>query len=94
MNKAELIDAISNQTDLTKAEVGRALDAFVETVISTVANGDGVALTGFGVFKPVHKAAREGRNPATGASIQIPESTAPKFQPGTTFKNRVGGAGK
>ena len=94
MNKAELIDALSDQTGLAKANVTRVLDALVETVMSTVASGDSVALTGFGAFKPVHRPAREGRNPATGAVIQVPESTVPKFQPGATFKGRMENVGK
>ncbi len=89
MNKAELIDAVADSTGQAKTEIGKTLDALVETITATVASGDTVALAGFGTFKAVLRAAREGRNPATGESIQVPESTVPKFQPGATFKSRV-----
>lgn len=94
MNKSELIDAIADATDQPKTEISKTLEALVETIVTTVANGDGsgkheVALAGFGTFKSQHRAAREGRNPATGETIQVPETTVPKFQPGATFKSRV-----
>ncbi|WP_439897116.1 HU family DNA-binding protein [Methylomagnum ishizawai] len=89
MNKSELIDAIADTSGQTKTEIGKTLDALLETITATVAKGEPVALAGFGTFKATYRAAREGRNPATGATIQVPESTVPKFQPGATFKNRV-----
>jgi len=94
MNKAELIDALSDKSNLTKADAGRVLDALVDTVMAAVAAGDSVALIGFGSFKAVRRPAREGRNPATGEPIQIPESTVPKFQPGAVFRSRVENSGK
>jgi len=94
MNKAELIDALSDKSNLTKADADRVLDALVETVMVAVAAGGSVTLIGFGSFKPVRRPAREGRNPATGEPIHIPESTVPKFQPGAAFKSRVENAGK
>jgi DNA-binding protein HU-beta len=92
MNKSELIDSIAEATGQAKTEIGKTLDALLETVTATVAGGDAVALAGFGTFKPVVRAAREGRNPATGQPLQVPECTVPKFQPGATFKSRVADA--
>ena len=91
MNKAELIQALSDKTGLTKSDAEKTLNAFVETVMDAVADGQEVALIGFGTFKPAHRAAREGRNPATGATIRIEASTQPKFAPGAVFKNKVNG---
>lgn len=90
MNKAELIQSVAEFTGQSKAEVGRMLDALLETVMSTVANGEGVALLGFGTFKQGHRDARQGRNPATGESIAISAKTFPKFLPGGEFKRRLG----
>ena len=71
MNKTELIDAIAAAADLPKASAGRALDAVVDSITETLAKGDQVSLVGFGTFAVKHRAAREGRNPQTGATIQI-----------------------
>ena len=89
MNKAELIQAIADTTGLTKADTDKTLLAFMDTVMDTVAKGEDVALVGFGTFKTAHRAAREGRNPATGESIHIEASVQPKFAPGALFKNKV-----
>ena len=91
MNKAELIQALSDATGLTKADTDKTLLAFMDTVMDTVAKGEDVALVGFGTFKAAHRAAREGRNPATGESIHIEASVQPKFAPGALFKNKVNG---
>ena len=91
MNKSELIQALSDKTGLTKADTDKTLLAFMETVMDTVAKGEDVALVGFGTFKVAHRAAREGRNPATGESIHIEASVQPKFAPGALFKNKVNG---
>lgn len=91
MNKAELIQALSDKTGQTKADTEKTLNALVETIIDTVADGQEVALIGFGTFKAAHRAAREGRNPATGATIQIEASVQPKFAAGAVFKNKVNG---
>lgn len=91
MNKAELIQAITDKTGLTKAETDKTLTAFMDTVMEAVAEGQDVALVGFGTFKVAHRAAREGRNPATGEALQIAASVQPKFAPGALFKNKVNG---
>ncbi len=94
MNKAELIDTLAGQTDQTKADITRTLDALLDTIEATVARGDKVQLVGFGTFETQHRAARTGRNPQTGAAIEIAEATLPKFSPGKAFKDRVAEAHK
>jgi DNA-binding protein HU-beta len=91
MNKSELIDAVAKDADLTKADAERALNATIETIVKVVAKGDTVTLIGFGTFKSVKRAARTGRNPATGAVLKIAASTLPKFSAGATFKTAVNG---
>ncbi|MCP5268109.1 MAG: HU family DNA-binding protein [Zoogloeaceae bacterium] len=89
MNKSELIDAMAAGADISKAAAGRALDAAVAAITTTVAKGDNVTLVGFGSFKPAKRAARTGKNPKTGAAIKIPATTVPKFSAGATFKAAV-----
>ena len=91
MNKSELIEAIANSAELTKADAERALNATIAAVVKAVAKGDTVTLVGFGTFKTVKRAARTGRNPATGAALKIAASTSPKFTAGATFKTAVAG---
>jgi len=91
MNKSELIEAIAQSAELTKADAERALNATIETIVKAVAKGDTVTLVGFGTFKTVKRAARTGRNPATGAVLKIAASTSPKFTAGATFKTAVAG---
>jgi DNA-binding protein HU-beta len=91
MNKSELIEAIAKSAELTKADAERALNATIEAVVKAVAKGDTVTLVGFGTFKSVKRAARTGRNPATGAALKIAASTSPKFTAGATFKAAVAG---
>ena len=89
MNKTELIDAIAAAADLPKASAGRALDAVVDSITETLAKGDQVSLVGFGTFAVRHRAAREGRNPQTGATIQIKASNVPGFKAGKALKDAV-----
>ena len=89
MNKAELIDSITEKTGHTQADTIKTLDALIETIEATVAGGGKVQLVGFGNFEPHHRAARAGRNPQTGEPIEIAEATLPKFTPGKLFKDRV-----
>jgi DNA-binding protein HU-beta len=91
MNKGELIDAIAEKTDLTKRTADELLSATIEVIMETVANGEKVTLVGFGTFEPRTRAAREGRNPQTGATIQIAATTVPAFSAGKLFKDKVGG---
>lgn len=89
MNRQELIDAIAEDTEASKAATTRFLDAFIDRVQKTVAAGDKVKLTGFGTFEKAEVAARTGRNPKTGEAIPIPRSQRPKFTPGALFKSLV-----
>ena len=91
MNKSELIEAIAKESELTKADAERALAATLAAIVKAVAKGDTVTLVGFGTFKSTKRAARTGRNPATGAAIKIAASTAPRFTAGATFKTAVAG---
>ena len=90
MNKRELIDAVSGRLG-NKKSATEAVNAVLETIQSTVAAGDKVAITGFGVFEKSERPARTARNPATGATVQVPESSVPKFRPGADFKALVNG---
>ncbi len=91
MNKSELVDAVAKAAELTKADAERALNATIDAVVKAVVKGDTVTLVGFGTFKSVKRAARAGRNPATGAALKIAASTSPKFSAGATFKTAVAG---
>jgi DNA-binding protein HU-beta len=92
MNKRDLIDAISGRLG-DKKSATEALNAVLDTIQSAVANGDKVAITGFGVFEKSDRPARTARNPATGAPIQVAASSVPKFRAGADFKALVN-AGK
>src|ERR1700681_1009664 len=85
MNKRDLIDALSGRLG-DKKSATEALNAVLETIQSVVASGDKVAITGFGVFEKSERPARTARNPATGATIEVPKSSAPKFRAGAGFK--------
>ncbi len=90
MNKTELIDALAAKVDgLPKTKIAALIDAFTETVSESLAKGDTVALIGFGTFKVSQRAARTGRNPQTGAELNIPASKAPTFSAGATLKAAV-----
>ena len=90
MNKRDLIDAISGRLGGKKTAT-EAVNAVLDTIQSTVARGDKVAITGFGVFEKTVRPARTARNPATGASIRVPKSNVPKFRAGADFKAVVNG---
>jgi DNA-binding protein HU-beta len=89
MNKSELISAISESSDLTKADAGRALDATVAVITESLAKGESVTLIGFGTFEVRDRAARTGRNPRTGETIQIKASKNAAFKPGKALKDAV-----
>ena len=82
MNKTELITAMAEASGLTKKDCDTALNAFVDTLQTALKSGDKVQLLGFGTFEVKERAARIGKNPATGATIEIPASKAPAFKPG------------
>ena len=89
VNKQELIDAIAAAADLPKASAGRALDAVVDSITDSLKKGDQVSLVGFGTFSVKHRAARQGRNPQTGATIEIKASNVPSFKAGKALKDSV-----
>jgi DNA-binding protein HU-beta len=89
MNKSELIDAMANASELTKADAGRALDAFMSSVTGALKSGDSVALVGFGTFAVKDRAERKGRNPQTGAEITIKAAKIPSFKAGKGLKDSV-----
>jgi DNA-binding protein HU-beta len=88
MNKRDLIDAISSRMG-DKKTAAEAVNAVLETIQKTVAKGDKVAITGFGVFEKTIRPARMARNPATGAAIKVPRTSVPKFRAGADFKAMV-----
>ena len=87
MNKTELIDSIATQADISKAAAGRALDAAVETIKAALKAGDTVNLIGFGTFAVGKRAARTGRNPRTGKTLEIKAAKSPKFRAGKGLKD-------
>ncbi len=89
MNKSELIDAIASGADVSKASAGRALDSAIGAIMGALKSGDSVALVGFGTFSVKHRAARSGRNPQTGAEIQIAAANVPSFKAGKALKDSV-----
>lgn len=89
MNKSELVDSIAASAGLTKADAGRALDAFVKGVTRALRRGDSVSLVGFGTFSVRRRAARMGRNPRTGQTIHIAASNNPAFKAGKALKDAV-----
>jgi DNA-binding protein HU-beta len=91
MNRKDLIDALAAKTGSTKADADRSLTALIDIVTATLKKGDNVALVGFGTFEVRKRAARNGRNPATGAALKIKASKAPAFKAGATLKAAVNG---
>lgn len=89
MNKAELIDAVAEGADISKADATRAVDAVVEQITNALKSGDQVTLIGFGTFAVKDRAARTGRNPRTGEPIDIPASKVPGFKAGKALKDAV-----
>ena len=89
MNKSELIEAIAASADISKAAAGRALDAITDSITGALKEGDQVALVGFGTFLVKDRAARTGRNPQTGAPIQIAAAKIPSFKAGKALKDAV-----
>ena len=89
MNKTELISAMAEKSGLSKKDSEKALKAFEEAVTQELKNGGKVQLVGFGIFDVAERAAREGRNPQSGAPMKIPASKAPRFKVGKTLKDAV-----
>jgi len=89
MTKAELIEKVASKTKVSKADAGRVLSGFLESVTQSLSKGDSVTLVGFGTFSVGKRAARKGRNPQTGASINIPATKVPRFKSGKDLKDAV-----
>ncbi len=89
MNKAQLVEAIASTANLSKVDAGRALNAVTDIITSSLSDGEGVQLTGFGSFMVRDRAARTGRNPQTGTSIAIPATRIAAFKAGKNLKESV-----
>jgi DNA-binding protein HU-beta len=89
MNRGELVDAIAAKAEVTKKDADTLIGAVLDTIMEAVAAGDKVTLVGFGSFESRERAAREGRNPQTGKTLQIPATTVPAFSAGKQFKDMV-----
>jgi len=89
MNKSELIEAISDSADISKAAAGRALEGMVDAITAAMKSGDAVSIVGFGTFTVRERAARTGRNPKTGETIEIKASKTPAFKAGKALKDAV-----
>lgn len=89
MNKAELVAAIAEKTELSKKDSEKALKAFIDVVTEELAKGEKIQLVGFGTFEVSERAAREGRNPQTNETMTIPASKAPKFKAGKALKDVI-----
>ncbi|CCG07593.1 HU family DNA-binding protein [Pararhodospirillum photometricum] len=91
MNKNDLIAAVAERAELSKAEAARAVDGVFDAITAALKADDEVRLVGFGTFAVSRRAASEGRNPRTGEVIAIPASNQPKFKPGKVLKDAVNG---
>jgi DNA-binding protein HU-beta len=89
VNKTELIDAVAEGADISKAAATRAVDTVLDSIASSLAKGDAVTLVGFGTFSVKDRAARTGRNPRTGEPIQIAAAKVPGFKAGKALKDAV-----
>ncbi len=89
MNRKELVERVAREAGLTAAQAESAVTATLEGVVAAVAGGEKVTLSGFGTFETRHRAARSGRNPQTGAPLEIAASQTPGFKPATAFKRAV-----
>ena len=89
MNKTELVAAIADEAGLSKKDAEKALKAFTDVVTEELKKGEKVQLVGFGTFEVSERAAREGRNPQTGAAMKIAASKAPKFKAGKALKDAI-----
>jgi len=89
MNKAELVEEVTNYTGLARAESGEAVNEIMLVITDSLARGEKVTLVGFGTFQVARRKARTGRNPQTGEEIQIPGKKVPKFKPGRALREKV-----
>jgi DNA-binding protein HU-beta len=91
VNKSDLIDAVAQATGSSKADAQKSVDAALEAISGALASGDKVSISGFGTFEVRSRAARTGRNPQTGETINVPASKAPAFKAGKALKDQVNG---
>lgn len=91
MNKVDFVAAVAEKAGISKKDAGNAVDAFAGVVTEALTKGEKVSLVGFGTFEVKERAAREGRNPQTGETMQIAASKVPSFKAGKTFKDAVNG---
>ena len=89
MNKSELVEAIANESGLTKSKSAEVLNSIVNNITEALKNGEKVSLTGFGTWSTTKREARKGRNPKTGAEIEIPSKTVAKFKAGNDLNKTV-----
>lgn len=89
MNKEEIVSKIAEDASLTKAVAGKVLKSLIDAVSQTLAQGEKLTLVGFGTFLTAQRAARKGRNPGTGAEINIAAGKVPKFRPGKALKEAI-----
>ena len=89
MTKADLIEKVATDAKVSKADAGRVLNSVLDSMTNALAGGDTVTLVGFGTFSVTKRAARKGRNPQTGAVINIAASKAPRFKAGKALKDKV-----
>jgi len=89
MNKNELVTAVAEKAELSKQQAGQAVDALFDVIEGALAKGDDIRLVGFGTFSVSHRAASKGRNPSTGAEVDIPARNVPKFAAGKGLKESV-----
>ncbi|GGD22658.1 HU family DNA-binding protein [Aureimonas glaciei] len=89
MNKNELVTAVAEKAELSKQQASQAVDALFDVIETTMAKGDDIRLVGFGTFSVSHRAASKGRNPSTGAEVDIPARNVPKFAAGKGLKDAV-----
>ena len=89
MNKGDLIDVVADKAGITKAQAGDAVSAVFDAIEGSLKKGDKAAFVGFGTFSTSERAARDGRNPATGATIKIPKKTMVKFKAGKALSDSV-----
>jgi DNA-binding protein HU-beta len=89
VNKSELIEAIAQNADISKAAAGKALDGMIDAVTTALKTGDTVTLVGFGTFYVGERAERNGRNPKTGEALVIPAAKTPKFRAGKALKDAM-----
>jgi DNA-binding protein HU-beta len=94
VNKAELADAVAADLDISRKQALEAIDSVLDNIVHAVVKDDKVSLVGFGTFEKARRAARNGRNPQTGAVVKIPATSVPKFKAGAEFKGLVSGKKK